>query len=162
MRNYLLFLTGGIFLLTTAAYAQEYHYSYGTSRVVNQNQTGLSNPSSTYIGPGTLSQTARGENPNAQPNGLPQVNMGANIRTPGDNVYTPGAIQYQGRGANRRRVYNNNQNQGQQQQGHLYVPGQNAGANSVQTYGQSTGAPTTYYAGPSSYTSGQTKGTRGF
>ena len=72
--------------------AQNYHYSSGGGRVINQNQTGLANPSGTYIGPGTMSQTARGLPPGgsgAMSNpGLPRVNMGANIRTPGDNMYT--------------------------------------------------------------------------
>ncbi len=72
------------------ALSQNYHANYGGSRVINQNQTGLSNPSGTYIGPGTMSQTARGLPPGgsgAMSNpGLPRVNMGANIRTPGDNM----------------------------------------------------------------------------
>jgi len=86
-----------------------YTYSYGSSRVVNQNQTGLYQPAATQIGAGTMSQTARG----LQPGGagmmsnplLPRVNMGANIRTPGDAMYQGGGgqpqyqqapVQYQG------------------------------------------------------------------
>lgn len=73
------------------AHAQ-YHYDSGGSRVVQMNQTGLARPSGTYIGAGTMSQSARGLPPGgpgaiANP-GLPAVNMGANIRTPGDNMYT--------------------------------------------------------------------------
>lgn len=71
------------------AFAQGYHYSWGDSRVVNQGQIGLSNPSGTYIGSGTLSKSAQGYmQSGAQVNpGLPRVNMGAHIATPGDNQY---------------------------------------------------------------------------
>ncbi len=76
-----------------------YNYSYGSSRVVNQNQTGLYRPNGTYIGPGTMSQTARGLPPGGSSSmsnpGLPRVNMGANIRTPGDAMYQGGQVQYQ-------------------------------------------------------------------
>lgn len=76
-----------------------YNYNYGTSRVVNQNQTGLYHADSTYIGPGTMSQTARGLPPGGSSSMsnpmLPRVNMGANIRTPGDAMYQGGTIKYQ-------------------------------------------------------------------
>jgi hypothetical protein len=66
-----------------------YSFSYGGSRVVNSTQSGLVNPSGTYIGPGTMSQSAKGVyGMGVQTNpGLPRVNMGANVATPGDNMY---------------------------------------------------------------------------
>lgn len=66
-----------------------YTYSYGDARVVNSNQGGLVHPSGSYIGPGTVSQSARGVyGTGVQTNpGLPRVNMGANVATPGDNMY---------------------------------------------------------------------------
>src|SRR5688572_3739700 len=73
----------------------QYNYSYGNGRVVNQTTNGLANPSSSYIGPGTVSQSARGlpAQPLGPSNpGLPNCNMGANVRTPGDNIYQPKAI----------------------------------------------------------------------
>lgn len=74
--------------LASAAQAQQYSYNYGGSRVLIQSQTGLVNPSSTYIGPGTLSKTAQGLPVGGIANpGLPRVNHGANIGTPGDNMY---------------------------------------------------------------------------
>lgn len=87
--------------LPAGAQGTSYNYSYGSSRVVNQNQTGLYHPSGTYIGPGTMSQSARGlppGGPGSMSNPLlPRVNMGANVRTPGDNLYQPGSLQYQQR-----------------------------------------------------------------
>jgi hypothetical protein len=74
---------------STRANAQTYHYSWGGTRVVNQGQIGLSNPSGTYIGPGTMSKSAQGAvAPVTNPN-LPNVNMGAHIGRPGDNQYGP-------------------------------------------------------------------------
>lgn len=66
-----------------------YSYSYGDSRIVNSNQSGLVHPSGSYIGPGTMSQSAKGYyGTGIQTNpGLPRVNMGANVATPGDNMY---------------------------------------------------------------------------
>jgi hypothetical protein len=66
-----------------------YSYSYGDSRVINSTQSGLVHPSGSYIGPGTMSQSAKGVyGLGAQTNpGLPRVNFGANIATPGDNMY---------------------------------------------------------------------------
>ncbi|MGH9552645.1 MAG: hypothetical protein ACRD3W_24915 [Terriglobales bacterium] len=72
-----------------SASAQSYHMNGAGTRVIYQNQTGLMNPSGTYIGSGTMSQSARGllpGGPQANPN-LPRVNMGAHIATPGDNQY---------------------------------------------------------------------------
>jgi hypothetical protein len=108
----------------------QYHYNYGGSRVVNQGQTGLSNPSSTYIGAGTMSQSARGLPAGMSSGGLPQTKMGGAVGTPGDNQYTD-AVQYERRFGHPHRVLRNNQyynQQPQQPQGHFYVPGQNGGA----------------------------------
>lgn len=112
-----------------------YHYNYGGSRVVNQNQTGLYNPSSTYIGAGTMSQSARGLPAGVTSggmSGLPQTKFGATVGTPGDNQYTD-SVQYERR-FGRRRVVRNGQVYYQQDQAqsnpnmHYYVPGQNGGA----------------------------------
>lgn len=113
------------FAISLPCLAQGYHSSYGGTRVVNQRQTGLQTPSATYIGAGTMSATARGENPNGSAPGLPQVNMGANIRTPGDNVYKPGTIKHQRRGGYR-------QYQQQRQGQTYYVPGQNSNSSQYQ------------------------------
>ncbi|HEY9786156.1 MAG TPA: hypothetical protein V6D17_12185 [Candidatus Obscuribacterales bacterium] len=77
-------------LISAPCLAQSYHYSSGGSRVVNQSQIGLPYHDSSYIGPGTLSQTAQGKPVGgAQANPLlPKVPWGANIQTPGDNFYT--------------------------------------------------------------------------
>jgi len=66
-----------------------YNYRYGDQRVIIQSETGLVHPSSTYIGPGTLSKSAQGASEvGAQVNpGLPKVNHGGFIGTPGDNMY---------------------------------------------------------------------------
>ncbi|MBA3992713.1 MAG: hypothetical protein C0469_04240 [Cyanobacteria bacterium DS2.3.42] len=88
--------------LLTPALAQNssysFHYGNGSARVCNQNQIGLSDPSGTYIGSGTLSQTAQGKQVGgAQANPLlPKVPWGANIQTPGDNFYTPQRIEKKG------------------------------------------------------------------
>lgn len=127
------------------AFAQNYHQSYGTSRVVNQHQTGLYEPSGTYIGGGTLSQSAQGKA--AGIGGmLPSVNMGAHVRTPGDNMYNGdgsdrmnnGALIYEDQKqmilAKKAAIYRQRalkarqqqmQQQRQQQTGTLYMPGQN-------------------------------------
>src|SRR5262245_31959927 len=68
-----------------------YRYGYGGSRVVNQGQTGLYTPSATYIGAGTMSQSARGlpaGTSSGGMSGLPQTKMGATVGTPGDNQYS--------------------------------------------------------------------------
>jgi hypothetical protein len=59
-------------------------------RVINQSSNGLAYPSSSYIGPGTLSKTAQqgaGYAPQNNP-GLPKVNHGGYFGTPGDNLYS--------------------------------------------------------------------------
>jgi hypothetical protein len=120
----------------------EYHYSYGNSRVVQQDQTGLNRPSDTYIGSGTLSKSAQGAQqvgPQVNP-GLPRVNHGAYIGTPGDNLYgahpilspaeeqqerTQMMLQRQ-----RRRVLTQPRPQSEEPKGFLYQPGENLGAGS--------------------------------
>ena len=74
---------------TAIAQGVNYNYRYGDSRIVIQSETGLSHPSSTYIGSGTLSKSAQGlpeGGAKANP-GLPVVNHGSFIGTPGDNLY---------------------------------------------------------------------------
>jgi hypothetical protein len=129
------------------AFAQ-YHYSYGNGRVTNQSQTGLYTPSATYIGSGTLSESAQGKRAGIG-GALPAVNMGAHVRTPGDNMYNGegsdrmynGALIYQDQ---KQAILNRKQQilqsrylqarrrqmeQQQVQQGTFYVPGSNgAGA----------------------------------
>jgi len=100
----------------------QHHYEYGGSRVVRQSQNGLSNPSSTYIGSGTLSKTAQGIEPNSNPS-LPSVNYGGAIKTPGDNIYRPKEPQQR----SQRRYYQQpryNYMPPQQRQNY-YTPGQN-------------------------------------
>lgn len=99
----------------------QHHYEYGGSRVVRQSQNGLSNPSSTYIGAGTLSKTAQGIEPNGNPN-LPGVSYGGAIKTPGDNIYRPKEPQQQYRRQYQQRRY---MYMPPQQQQNYYVPGQN-------------------------------------
>lgn len=133
--------------LNSSAFAQNYNYSYGDSRVINQSQTGLYMPSGTYIGSGTLSQSAQGKSAGVG-GSLPSVNMGAHVRTPGDNIYSGGdslraengAFMYRDELERQRKMQmlkwrrqqmmmNRQQNQQNQQaqQGTLYVPGQNSG-----------------------------------
>lgn len=113
------------------AAAQSYHSSSGRARVINQSSNGLDQPSSSYIGSGTMSKSAQGYNsPSTVANpGLPGVNMGANIRTPGDNLYRPKQTNnnnyYQ---APRRAPANNAPQQ------YYYQPGQN---NQTSTYRRS-------------------------
>jgi hypothetical protein len=66
-----------------------YHYGSGGARVVSQPNRGYNMPGSTSIGPGTMSQSARGitavgEKVNA---GLPTVHWGSTIGTSGDQQY---------------------------------------------------------------------------
>jgi hypothetical protein len=115
------------------ALCQNYHANYGGSRVINQGQTGLANPSGTYIGPGTMSQSARGLPPGGSSGisnpGLPRVNMGANIRTPGDNMYTqkPATQRQANPGLPRANYGANIGTPGDNMRSdlHYYVPGQN-------------------------------------
>jgi hypothetical protein len=93
--NALIAAAFAVFLaLPAVAQGSSYNYSYGNSRVI-QGGNGLATPSSSYIGAGTMSQSARGlQQGGLVPNpGLPAVNMGANIRTPGDNQYRQKPVQ---------------------------------------------------------------------
>lgn len=143
-----------LFLNTLPALAQSYNYSYGDSRVTNQNQTGLYTPSSTYIGGGTLSQSAQGKDAGTG-GALPTTVMGGYIRTPGDAIYNGqgnagcirmpnGSVIYKDdyqrmqmqQMARYRRNQPRNNYQQSYQQGNFYVPGSNGGAAS---YGSSGG-----------------------
>jgi hypothetical protein len=90
--NWIVLVSLIFFALDTCplAIGQNYNYSYGNSRVVIESLNGRSLPSSSYIGPGTMSKSAQGViQYGAQVNpGLPKVNRGAYIGTPGDNLYT--------------------------------------------------------------------------
>ena len=129
----LLSLMVSLFMGGQAVFAQSYNYSYGNSRVTTGNGTGLANPSSTYIGAGTMSKSAQGlpsGSGTGTSTGLPPVNMGANIRTPGDNMYQPKQqVTYP-----QRRVVNPYYYQ-QQPPGNYYVPGQNSSSGSRSSYG---------------------------
>lgn len=115
--------------------AQSYHYSWGNSRVVNQNQTGLYMPSSTYIGSGTLSRSAQNLPAGVSSggmSGLPQTSFSPSVSTPGDNQYTD-AVQYARRFGHRNRVavtrmgaYVGQPGDNMRSDLHPYVPGQNA------------------------------------
>lgn len=159
MRSVVLFLGVTLFLgYLPAALAQTYHYNYGDSRVTNQSQTGLSNPSGTYIGTGTLSQSAQGRNAGTG-GALPNTTMGGYIRTPGDTIYNGqgetgcirmpnGSVVYKDdymrmqmqQMASQRRFRQPTRNNYYQQQGNFYVPGSNGGAASYGTGGGGTGA----------------------
>lgn len=128
------------------AAAQNYHYNYGNSRVVNQSQVGYVQHESTYIPTGAINNTAKGvvtggvgQKANAL---LPGVTWGRTVGTSGDNFYLGGAPdKYKsavpnyavtpqrtltmggGQQGGQRRVVQ----QQQQPQGYFYVPGQNGG-----------------------------------
>jgi hypothetical protein len=90
-RSFLLSIAALTLLSLPSALAQgvNYNYRYGDSRIIIQSETGLTHPSATYIGPGTISKSAQGiPEAGAQANpGLPKVNHGGFIGTPGDNLY---------------------------------------------------------------------------
>jgi hypothetical protein len=98
MKRFILLATLTIGLSSfESALGQDYNYRYGGSRVINQSQLGLPNPSSSYIGSGTLSKSAQGTvetGAQANPN-LPKVNAGGFIGTPGDNMYGSNPIRSQ-------------------------------------------------------------------
>jgi hypothetical protein len=126
------------------AQGTNYNYRYGDSRIIMQSETGLTHPSSTYIGPGTISKSAQGvPEMGAQANpGLPKVNSGGFIGTPGDNLYGNNPI----RAVEARRVQMRRQPQViyvQQQQPpkpkeYTYTPGQNAPLQYSSTGSEST------------------------
>ncbi|CAN5355216.1 hypothetical protein BH10CYA1_BH10CYA1_32920 [soil metagenome] len=80
-------------LCASGGLAQSYNANGVDSRII-YGGNGLSTPSGSYIGGGTMSQSARGiqqGGPQANP-GLPRVSLGANIGTAGDNQYTDNKI----------------------------------------------------------------------
>jgi len=151
-------MLGASALTSSAVFAQyEYHYSYGNSRVVQQDSIGLDRPSGTYIGTGTLSKSAQGVlQTGAQVNpGLPRVNSGSFVGTPGDNmygahpIYSPAEeqkekLQILQQQRQKRMLMMKQQVQTQQDQpkGILYEPGQNlrAGSGAFMAYPTSSGA----------------------
>jgi hypothetical protein len=77
----------------SGAFAQSYNANGVDSRII-YGGNGLSTPSGSYIGGGTMSASARGiqvGGPQSNP-GLPRVPWGANIGTAGDNQYTDNKI----------------------------------------------------------------------
>ncbi|MFN8658563.1 MAG: hypothetical protein U0105_19670 [Candidatus Obscuribacterales bacterium] len=158
MKNSALLLAALLSFTALPSFAQGYHKSYGNSRVVQQNQTGLYTPSATYIGAGTMSRSAQGKSAGVGA-ALPVVNMGSHVRTAGDNMYNDqGSMrasngsflyqdQYMAEQARKKQAAMNQQakmmarqrgQQVRQQNGNFYVPGQNGSA-TVQAGGQ------TYY-----------------
>jgi hypothetical protein len=75
--------------VVSPALSQDYHYSYGGTRVINQNAIGLAHPAATQIGGGTLSPSAQGVIQQSEQNnpGLPKVPWGSHVTTPGDVQY---------------------------------------------------------------------------
>lgn len=141
-------------LAASPAFAQNYSYNYGSSRVTNQGSIGLNNHDSSYISPGTMSDSARGVNRGyaLNPN-LPSVSLGRNVKTAGDNFYYGNAPDKIKPTIPRKVMYrvNNQQNQQGRQnrpQGNVYYPGQNAnasiqrGAGGALQYNSSGGAIT--------------------
>lgn len=119
------------------ALSQGYTYNYGSSRVTNQGSIGLNNHDSSYISPGTMSDSARGVNRGygLNPN-LPSVSLGRNVKTAGDNFYYGNAPE-KVRPQIPQKVYYRVNNQGRNQQGgqnqnrpqgNVYYPGQNTNA----------------------------------
>jgi hypothetical protein len=144
-------LLGIITLASGLPAMAQYHQSYGDSRVVNQNQTGLYTPSGTYIGAGTMSRSAQGKQAGSNAGGLPTTSWGGYIRNPGDDIYTGnnGAMRMDNgsmvygdeiaranaikrmRQQERMMQYQQRRNmygRQAQPQGNLYVPGSNGGA----------------------------------
>ena len=150
-------LLGASVLTSSSVLAQyEYHYSYGNSRVVQQDSIGLERPSGTYIGTGTLSKSAQGAlqtGPLVNP-GLPRVNAGSYVGTPGDNmygahpIYSPAEeqkskmqiLQQQQQQRRQMMLMRQGQNQPDQPKGFLYQPGENlrAGSGAYMTYPSSS------------------------
>ena len=175
-------VAAALFLSQTVPAFAQYHYSYGNSRVTNQNQTGLFHPSATYIGAGTMSQSAQGKAAGVG-GSLPAVNMGSHVRTPGDNIYnndgsdrmSNGALVYKDqeeamyarasakvRAAHRRQMMLERQQMMQERQGYAYIPGSNGAAAS---YGSNSGGQMQYSrTGAANYGGGYNGGasTRGF
>lgn len=154
------------------AAAQNYHYNYGNSRVVNQSQVGYVQHESTYIPTGAINNTAKGvvtggvgQKANQL---LPGVSWGRTVGTSGDNFYLGGAPdkfktavpQYAvtpqrtitvGGGRNGQR--GGAVQQQQQPQGFVYVPGQNGGAANYSQVNTNVGVQMNN-GGAASYSSG--------
>lgn len=156
------------------ASAQNYHYNYGNSRVVNQSSVGYVQHESTYIPTGAINNTAKGvitggvgQKANQL---LPGVSWGRTVGTSGDNFYLGGApdkfktavpsyavtpqktITVGGQQGGQRRPV---QQQQQQQQGYFYVPGQNGGA---ANYGNTNAnVNVNFNGGAASYSSGSSQ-----
>ncbi|SRR5579875_675496 len=159
------------FVAGSPALAQGYSYSYGNSRVINQSQTGLYSPSSTYIGSGTLSRSAQGMQAGMSTipasNGLPPVHMGGTIGTPGDNQYSQAAQEERRFG--RRRMpqarmgaYIGTPGDNLRSDLHYYVPGQNGATSGVRQghftapgYSYPPGQGTATYAEQGAYSVGR-------
>lgn len=94
LRKYSLtwFISLSTIILAVSAYPSSAQNSSSSgARVIYQSSNGLAYPSSSYIGPGTLSKTAQEGAGYAIPkanNGLPKVNRGSYFGTPGDNLYS--------------------------------------------------------------------------
>lgn len=157
--------------------AQNYHYNYGNSRVVNQSSVGYVQHESTYIPTGAINNTAKGvvtggvgQKANQL---LPGVSWGRTVGTSGDNFYLGGApdkyktavpsyavtpqrtITVGGQQGGQRRIQGQQQQQ-QQQQGYFYVPGQNGGAASYGNVNTDVGVQFSS-GGAASYSSGTSK-----
>lgn len=151
----------GCFVLPAQA---DYHYSYGNSKVTRQNQTGLHYADATYIGAGTLSQSAQGKRAGVGGD-LPAVNMGSHVRQPGDCLYDGtqtlrdfnGSLIYKDQFSDREGArYSRARAQQQammrrqryrerhERQGNYYMPGSNGGA---ATYGSAPEANVIYKPG---------------
>jgi hypothetical protein len=152
-----------------------YNQHYGGGRVCKMHQNGLIGDvgRSTYVGVGTMSQTAQGKNPAFNPN-LPSTSWGGTIRTPGDTLYNGsntvreanGAVNYKDnvyRNEMRKqavaesRAYQNwlrsggaqrAQRQYEMQNGNYYQPGSNGGAAG---YSAGSGGNYRYNNGMASY-----------
>ncbi len=151
-----------------------YNQNYGGGRVCKMHQNGLVGDAgrATYIGVGTMSQTAQGKAWNGN-SALPQTNLGGTIRTPGDNLYNGqntirmenGAVNYKDnvmrnvmakQAVQEQRAYEQWLRSGGPQRsryaqmgGNFYTPGSNGG---VSNYGASSGGGNySYNNGMASY-----------
>jgi hypothetical protein len=144
----LIAISCAVVVASAPASLADYSYNYGGSRVVEQTEIGLPNPSGSYITNGTMSKSAQGSvniGPQANP-GLPRVNHGAYIGTPGDNMYGAHPINAQSDQQERMRLQPRprfiylQQPQPKQPKQYLYVPGQHGDSSSgAMTYSVDTG-----------------------
>ncbi len=155
--------------------AQNYHYNYGNSRVINQGSVGYVQHESTYIPTGAINNTAKGvitggvgSKANAM---LPGVSWGRTVGTSGDNFYQGGApdkyksavpdyaqtpqrvITVGGRRVSQQQYYQQQQQQQRQQpRGYVYQPGQNGGTPNYGAVDTNVGVQNN--GGTASYSSG--------